>query len=251
VYIALGDSLAYGVGASDPAATAYVPMLHEALKQGPGCPGAAAPCDELQLVNLAEDGGTSTTLLDTQVPAAVEIIAARNGDNDRANDVTVITIDVGGNDIYKPLRDTCATGLSPECLQEIEQSFTAFGQNLTMAIGQLRQAAGPDTTIAVMTYFNSLIACERQAAAPAGDLVLEGAPDGTPGLNDLIRQIAAQFDAVVAETFGALGADDLVGGTDCLHPNDAGHAILATAFETAIAGSSATPVALSVGLARR
>ncbi len=246
IYLALGDSLAYGKGASDRASTAYVPLLHESLKQGPGCPdGASVPCNNLQLVNLAEDGATSQELLDNQVPAATEIIAARNGDDDPANDVTVITIDIGGNDVYKPLRDVCATGLGPECLQAIETTFTTFGENLTVALGQLRQAGGPDTTIAVMTYFNSLIACDRKDTAAAGNLVLEGAPDGTPGLNDLIRQVAGEVDAVVVEMFGQIDAGDLIGGTDCLHPNDTGYAKIAAAFVAAIVGPTATPIALA------
>ncbi len=42
---------------------------------------------------------------------------------------------------------------------------------------------------------------------------------------------------------GQIGTNDLVGGTGCLHPNDAGHAKIAATFEAALAESSATPVA--------
>jgi hypothetical protein len=48
--------------------------------------------------------------------------------------------------------------------------------------------------------------------APFGNLALEGSPGLVVELNDLIRSIAAGVDPSVAETFGLLGPDDLVGG---------------------------------------
>jgi len=63
-----------------------------------------------------------------------------------------------------------------------------------------------------------------------GDLILETAPVpglGEVGFNGLITAISQQHGAKVADTFGALGAGDLVGGTDCLHPNKAGHTNIA------------------------
>jgi lysophospholipase L1-like esterase len=42
---------------------------------------------------------------------------------------------------------------------------------------------------------------------------------------------------LVADTYGLLGSGDLVGGTDCLHPNDAGHQRIAEAFAAALAGT--------------
>jgi lysophospholipase L1-like esterase len=37
--------------------------------------------------------------------------------------------------------------------------------------------------------------------------------------------------------FGALDTGDLVGGDDCLHPDDSGHAAIAEAFADAILDS--------------
>jgi hypothetical protein len=50
----------------------------------------------------------------------------------------------------------------------------------------------------------------------------------------LISAISHQNGATVADTFGALGTGDFVGGSDCLHPNKSGHTQIATVFEEAL-----------------
>jgi len=245
VYLALGDSLAVGVGASDPEQTGYVPLLYDMLR-------ASLPDgSDLQLVNVAEKGGTTSTLVENQLPTALSLVERRNGDDDPANDVEVITIDIGGNDAFKPLGDICATGLSDACMQAVQDVFTTLSENLRVTLGQLR-AAAPGATIVIMTYFNSLVACDRNASAPAAELVLEGAPDGSlPGMNDIIREIAAGTNVLVAEAHGEVGAADLVGGEDCLHPNDDGHQKIADAFASMITTTGpATPVAGLASAAR-
>lgn len=238
VYLALGDSLAFGVGASDEATTAYVPLVYDYLRET--LPDGA----DLQLLNIGKSGSTSTTMVESQLPVALSLIEQHNLDDDPANDVKVVTIDIGGNDAFKPLREVCATGMSASCVQAVEDVFETFAQNLTKTLSQLR-AADPELPIAIMTNFNTLIACEQQAIAPAAELVLEGAPDGSmPGMNDIIREVAAGTNVLVAEAYGQVEAGELVGGTDCLHPNDAGHQEVADAFIAAIAGTApATPVA--------
>jgi lysophospholipase L1-like esterase len=67
--------------------------------------------------------------------------------------------------------------------------------------------------------------------------VLEGAPGFDGRLNDLIRVISAANGVAVADTYGKLAAGNLVGGTDCLHPNDSGHQIIADLFAAALAGA--------------
>ncbi len=233
LYLALGDSLATGAGASDPARTAYVPLFYEHRRGIPSCDrGAAEVCPAMQLQNLWRAGATTTMLLQHQLPLAREILEARNGDDNPRNDVEVITIDIGGNDAFA-LVNVCGAGVTPGCVQAIQVTFATVAQNLTSALSQLSAAAGPETEIVVMTYYNALIACDRSAVAPLADLVLEGGPGLPMGLNDLIRAVAARVGASVAETYGLLGPDDLVGGTDCLHPDDSGHRIIAEAFAAA------------------
>jgi len=240
VYLALGDSVAAGSGASDESATAYVPMFHDALRDRLDCSPAAsdnaAPgCRNLQLHNIALGGATSSDLIAVQLPIAVEELSARNGDSNPRNDVEVVTVDIGGNDLFEPVIGACAAGFSSDCDAVVQSVFGTFAVNFSSTLGQLRAAAGPDTPIIVMTYYNSVLACNRAPLAPLAELVLEGAEGSSLpiGFNDMIRTIAAGYGADVADTFGELGAGDLVGGTDCLHPDDSGHAIIAAEFVAA------------------
>jgi lysophospholipase L1-like esterase len=234
LYLALGDSIAVGDGASDPQATAYVPLVHEALRERLPCPGEN-PCSDLELRNLARGYATTDSLRDTQLPAALELIERRNGDTDPGNDVVAITIDIGGFDAMSRLFQVCLQGVSASCVAAVEDTLAAVDENLAHTLGELRDAAGEETRIAVMTYYNALVACTLQDAAGIARMVLEGRPGLTPGLNAVIREAAADVDARVAETFDLIDDHDLVGGIDCLHPNDAGHAKIAEAFIDALA----------------
>jgi lysophospholipase L1-like esterase len=235
LYLALGDSLATGVGASRPTKTGYVPRFHRYLRWNLSCSRFFRVCPWLRLDNLGVSGATTTTLVQNQLPAALDELAARNQDRNPRNDVEVISIDIGGNDVF-PLLNVCSGGVTPECAQAIQARFATIVENLTITLTQLRAAAGTDTEIVIMTYYNSLIGCQLSGLAPLGDLVLEGGPGLPLGLNDLIRSIAVGADASVAETFGLLGPRDLVGGADCLHADDSGYRIIANAFADALEG---------------
>jgi lysophospholipase L1-like esterase len=236
LYLASGDSVAAGVGASDPAVTGYVPVLYDLLGDEPSCEILGRPgCRSLALHNLAMGGATSTTLLTGQLPVAVDELRAHNGDRNLRNDVLVVTIDIGGNDVVSVV-SSCTAGPTPQCLALVQARLATFEANFSQILSRLRAGAGPDTVIVAMTYYNPLGSCFRAALAPLADVVLEGGP-GLEGLNDRIRRISAANGVLVADTYGLLGPGDLVGGTDCLHPNDAGHQKIAEAFAAALAGT--------------
>jgi lysophospholipase L1-like esterase len=229
-YLALGDSLGWGYGASDPATKGYVPLFRDFLESEDAWDA------DLFLNNLSIPGATSTSLISDQLPAALAELEARNGDEDPNNDVEVVTVDIGGNDLLA-LLGICAGGFTPACQTAIGTTFATFSANFDFTLDELRTAAGPDTPIIVMTYFNSLAGpgCPP-AMVPLGEIVLEGDPGlGLPqGANDLIRSIAAAHDARVADlvpggVFPALlGPSDIL--PDCVHANDSGYQIIADAF---------------------
>lgn len=238
IYLAMGDSLAVGVGADNPKTEGYVPVLHAQLNAARPCGDGQALGCRLDLVNFAKVGETTSTLLGPQLQEAVSLLEERNGNSTPVDDVDLITVDIGGNDI-QALQTICvANPYADECLTAIRTALTQVAKNYPIMLSKLREAAGPDTTIAVMTYYNPLLPPCRLAdpiLASFADLVLEG---GTPlpedgGLNDVIRRsMAAPYGAVVAETGTLIGADDLVG--DCLHPNNSGHEAIAGAFAAVI-----------------
>jgi lysophospholipase L1-like esterase len=242
-YLALGDSVAFGTGATDPATQGYVPLL-AADVQGKGCgkgkgKGTAVGC-RVELVNLAVEGATTATLLSRQLPAALELIEERNATRTPVDDVRLITITIGGNDLVRPVGAACSGGATATCLQAITSQFAQLGTNYASILSQLRAAAGPDTTIAVTTYYNAFAnpGCQFTSLSALGEIVLEGGalPNGPTlpgGSNDVIRQQAAAYGAVVVDTAPVVSPTTET-QPDCLHPNDAGHRDIAGAFADAI-----------------
>src|SRR3989304_8102751 len=107
-YLALGDSLGVGSGASDPATKGYVPLFRDFLES------EDAWDTDLLLNNLSIPGATSTTLISVQLPTAVAELEARNGDKKGNNDVKVGTVEIGGNDVVA-LLGGCAGGGHSAC----------------------------------------------------------------------------------------------------------------------------------------
>jgi hypothetical protein len=274
VYLALGDSIANGQQSADVVpgdywatvaawqANGYVARFGKYLVQDLDCvpgsgPAAGPGCRQLQVLNLARSavpneveppagrpGVTTQIVIDEQLPVAVPLLTARNHDKNPRNDVPVVTLTVGGNDVFGPIVDACVMADPPSptgCSTAIGTAFMGFATNYTKILAQLRQAAGPDAELITMTYYNPLPYCAlgaNPAAGPFGDFVLEQVvtmPGVAPGFNGLIETISAIYGAKVADTFGQLGEGDFVGGADCRHPNEAGHAKIATAFQEAFA----------------
>jgi len=230
-YVALGDSIAVGEGASDADTTGYVPLFGRHLSQTltPGraeeAPGAQATGSYFNVTNLAVGGETSETLITGgQLQAAVELIEARNSNGSTSDDVRVITLTVGGNDLT-PLFDYCPQVAPEQCIQRATEVVGAYGQHLFVILGQLRTAAGPESRIVVMTYYNPLVnpSCPLTGFAPLAELI-------RVELNTTIEGVAAAVPGIEVADVGnaGLGPDDVQ--PDCLHPTDSGHARIAEIF---------------------
>lgn len=231
IHLGVGDSVAYGFGVKRPDQHGYMAVLSRWAHSVDCRDGEAAACPHLELVNMSVPGATSSTLMSEQLPGALALISQRNGDDDPGNDVEIITLDIGGNDLFNPVINACAGGVTPECVDVVTNGMTTFAANLGVILGSLRSAAGPDTRIVIMTYYNPLGACFLSDLAPLADLVLEGGGPLPLGLNDVIRSTAAATGVEVAETYGKLDNDDFVGGQDCLHPDKSGYHEIARAFD--------------------
>lgn len=235
LYLALGDSVAVGVGAQPPATEGYVPELHELLATEVPCgEGQTLGC-RLDLLNIAVPGATTNTLLTGQLPRAVTLIAQRRATATPTDDVRLITLDIGGSDAFGPIIQACSGDPQASgCATTISTVLGVVSTNYRTILSELREAAGPEATIGVMTYYNPLPACVLAAQTSLADLVLEGGGPVPAGLNDIIRRQAAAHNAVVAETGNLIDTHDLVGGPDCLHPNTSGHDDIAAAFDIVI-----------------
>jgi lysophospholipase L1-like esterase len=230
VQLSLGDSWGSGVGAPD--GEGYVDQLHDLLRDRLDClparsPNARRGCDRLQLANLSVGGATTTSLIATQLPAATELLRSRNADRNPRNDVEVVTLHIGGNDVTAPIIQACATPPIDDaaCDATIRGSFAAYAGNLDHILGQLREAAGPATPIVLGTYDNPIPTCAL--SSPTNDVL---GVQVLQQLHELMGTVAARYDVLVADVLGELGPEDWVGGNDCLHPVASGYEKVAQTF---------------------
>jgi lysophospholipase L1-like esterase len=229
LYIALGDSLSAGVGATDRASTAFVPLVRDGLGRDVG------------LLNLGHSGDDSFEITEHgHLDDALSIIEARNGDDNANNDVVLVTLEIGGNDLLDLYFDLVVPGTCPNveeglrkpvCVNAIQDAFDAFSPNLRKLLADL-QDADPDLRIVLMTLYNPFSGSAITSFEPIGDLALEGTP-GTPfteGLNDLIRAEGNAAGVILADVYPLfVGRGDEYIALDLIHPNDAGYRVMADA----------------------
>jgi lysophospholipase L1-like esterase len=230
LYLALGDSLSEGIGATDRARTAWVPLVAEGLG------------DEYELVNLGVAGHDSRELIEEgPLDEAVREIDARESDGVEGNEVAVITLEIGGNDLLDLYFDLVLPGICPTvaeglqrrmCVAELESALGGYTPNLEEILDTL-QAAAPGVPIFLMTLYNPFSGGSYNLEQ-IGILALEGMAD-TPfpgGLNDEIREQAEGREGVhLVEWYEPfLGKQSEYISLDFIHPNDAGHRVMAEAL---------------------
>ena len=223
-YLALGDSYAYGEGASSRIKLSYVPLFHQFLERDMG--------RDLALRNLAVGGETTTSMIAKgQLAKALAELRFRNQENDDpVDDVVVITIDIGGNDLIGLTSEgrACAPpkGLDDSgCAAAVGNAIDEASKNLPVILRALRVAAGPETRILALDYFNPYSGSGRPLDE-AGDLAL-------PALNDPIEQAANSpgVDAEVVHLFDAFRGrapefTHVMEPEEDFHPNDAGYRLM-------------------------
>ncbi|MGA2286417.1 MAG: SGNH/GDSL hydrolase family protein [Dehalococcoidia bacterium] len=229
----MGDSFATGLGASK-SNLGYVPLfysfLHDKTKH------------DMTLVSEAVVGETTTSAIATgQLGKALAELRFRNQDKDPTNDVTVITLDLGINDIDSlVLADQpCAPPIAPSnpgCVSAANAKVTAAEENLTAILHTVRVAAGPDVKMFALNCFNSYSGTGLPIEAMQDMLVTL--------INQKIAAVAALpgVDANVIDAYDAFKGKGqeltAVGGPSSdFHPNDAGYRVLADLLESAYNGS--------------
>jgi lysophospholipase L1-like esterase len=224
-YVALGDSIAEGWLASGPQ-HGYVGLYFTYLSMP-----ANGGLDTLS--NRAVFGQSSTDLVQKQLPLAVADI------ND-ASDTRVVTIDIGINDGW-----ACpGTYDNPDC---------PFAANFTEALDQLNAAlaADPgDEQLELMEYYNPASGTgtpEEQTTADrwlGTDRVIDCSGRGDElGLNDLIACIAVRKGGVPVDVYPTFAAHGQAYMGDSVHPNDMGHAAIASLFEDPASSGVPPPAA--------
>jgi lysophospholipase L1-like esterase len=150
LYVALGDSLAAGYqpGGAELRDTAYPALTATRI----GARGAA-----LTLENLGCSGETTTSLVKggkcdfaagSQLDQAEKLLKAND-------DVALVTIDIGGNDLLRCVRG--GARIDTAC---VTAGVGTVKKNLPTILKRLKAAAGPDVPVLVLGYYNPWLAAK-------------------------------------------------------------------------------------------
>jgi lysophospholipase L1-like esterase len=239
-YLALGDSIAYGVQPAKASAglppsgfdTGYVDLFEARLRAlapkiqvvNYGCPGESSKT----FINggcpwLAEHGRLHDAFKGSQLQAALTFLRAHPGQ------VSPITVTLWGNDVFDEFAPTCKGDLS--CIRShASGGLTRFASRLTSIVRRLRNAA-PNAEI-ILTgawnfdvehlaqsdpLFRSIDARIARAAAAGKARVANMYPVFSPVLHP-----AKAKSMICALTFICSQGDP--------HPTDAGYRAMAAAF---------------------
>jgi lysophospholipase L1-like esterase len=228
VYLALGDSLAVGVGATRPSTLGYVARAYGSLRESELYRDGG-----LDLLNVGVAGATSADLVQAggQLDFAIAEITNRRDTGPAGDDVEIISVDVGGNDLLSLVapNSPCLESASVEpCRAAFGEVLSTLQSNLAGTLLRLRTAA-PDAIIVAIDLYNPY--------SGTGDLREPIAEIGVGQANGVIGAVTADPDlrvktASVFQLFSGRGLQWVA--PDGIHPNDNGHAVIAEALLAAI-----------------
>lgn len=250
-YLALGDSLGAGYqpGLGDNKTGGYVGAVLAHLKQ-------TDPSVELN--NLSCSGETTGTMLKGGIctyPQGNQLAAGVAFAKAHKNELSLITIDIGANDI-----DSCATttGVDFTCLAK---GLATVNTQLPQILGQLR-AAAPNARLVVVNYYNPFLAA--WLTGTSGQTLAKTSVTLADTFDGEIASAAAGVKAPVADVQTAFSSSDFTPtvtvkpygslplnvaricqwtwmcSKDNIHANDAGYAVMGKAVIAAIPAAPPT-----------
>jgi lysophospholipase L1-like esterase len=199
-YVALGDSLSQGVqpnssGTSVETRDGYANQLYTALrKHHPGLRLADLGCPGETTATMIH-GGSCSYRAGSQLAAAVSFLHAHRGH------VSLITVDIGGNDADSCIYHNRLADLMP-CAGK---SLVETSANLTKIMTVLRPAAAGVRLIG-MNYYLPELAEWRNGFL--GEALARVAELAAVGYNDVLTRIYQAFGARIANVFAAFHTSD-------------------------------------------
>jgi len=181
LYLALGDSLAANVGVNRPQ-DGYVSRFHAHLERETG--------RDLGLMNLGVSGESSISIMRGQFQQALDEIRQRRDDGDPNTRVSVLTIDLGANDLLTHLGSAeCQQApMGDACQGRIDAGLEAFSENFPQIVGTLANELEPGAEFYIMTMYNPF------------DFGL-----GIP-FEEFSNEILVRLNAIIAENANNVGA---------------------------------------------
>jgi lysophospholipase L1-like esterase len=210
-YLSLGDSLSVGVqpdvaGINQRTDDGYPDQLFNTL---------SAEENTLRLVKLGcENRETTENMISggecfyeegSQLAQAVKFLR-KHGD-----DVALITIDIGVNDVIFSgciiETDGIVTGVDVDCILAPDGPFAQVAANLPIILSTLQQAADDDIPIVALNYYNTFLA--SWLTGPEGQVLAEQSALLASILNnDVLGQTYAAFNVSVADVAGAFDSNN-------------------------------------------
>lgn len=248
-YIALGDSYAYGIGASDPASQGYVGQFTAAL--------TAAVHTTVTALDLADPGATSADMIgdDTTAGSQGQSQLARAVQLLSTGGVNLVTLNIGGNDILRLLDrgQPCADTelIRDACLAAVQNALRHDTTvNVPRIISALVTAAQPGTRIIVLTYpnpyavgTNSAVEQRTNTAVQTLNTIITGAMTAAQSVANARGVTLTTVDLFPLFAGRAGTLTHILDAQSDVHPTDAGYAVIAGAVTAAyrrVVGESAT-----------
>jgi lysophospholipase L1-like esterase len=247
-YLALGDSVPFGYRGGE-ANTEYQEAANfhgypETVGDELGldvlnaaCPGetTASFLDVTAPSNGCENGPTLPAGFRTVYPLHVDYASPQQSQLDYAvqtlkarSDVELVTLQIGANDAFR-----CQATTADKCTTELVGVVDTVGKNVATALGALRNDAGYDGKIVVVSYY-SLDYTDATTTA------------GTQLLNTALTHAATAADAELANGFDefkpeaeAAGGSSIAAGLvlpNDVHPSEDGQRLLTDAVMSAVNG---------------
>ena len=205
-YVSLGTSLSVGVqpngsGIPLPTDDGYADQLFDRIRSAFEAAGSDR---ELNLIRLGCPGETLDDFVNgiscpylagSQLAAAIEFL------NDNSGKVHLVTIDMGGNDFRNA---DCMDAIDPlDCANTVSAQIAA---DLAPVLAALRDAAGPDTTIVGMNYYNPYLSSWLEDAAGQAQATVSAQAVST--LTDFLATTYATAGIPLADVAAAFQSDN-------------------------------------------
>jgi lysophospholipase L1-like esterase len=207
IYVALGDSVAAGIGSSLPRERGNAAIVAGWLARLTG--------ETVPFENLGVPGETAATFIEGGQLQRFQDLVTRSEAS--GIQIAAVTLSLGGNEMLS----LDATGLSDR-----QAGLDAFRDQYANAVASVRAEIGPDTPLVVSTYYD----------LTEGDPEIEFSDSWwIEQFNTVIRDVAEEHDARVADLTAPFAnrIDELTHFPFDVHPSNEGHAAIArTIWET-------------------
>jgi lysophospholipase L1-like esterase len=230
-YLALGDSLTFGIGVPRPQQNGYVARVAHRLE-------ASEPPISMTRV-FAVPGETASGFLERRLDDVVSVIT------DLGPRVALVTIGLGANELLQTrrapacARDRASDGCQAEADAALRQAEDAL-ETIVAGVQNALLLNGSDARVLLLAYYSpEADALSARTLVGSDGRVGCSATEDISGLNDRIACVADRRGTELVDLYAAfLGREDeltRIGGGD-LHPNADGYGVIADEIVAVVLG---------------